>query len=341
MIRYNLARELLRRELVLVLTLVASCWTLSSASDREKLKALIVDGQNNHRWQETTPVIAEILDETGRFDVAIATSPPIGSDLGSFKPRFRDYDVVVSNYNGDLWPATTREDFVSYMLSGGGFVSVHAANNAFPDWPEYNEIIGLGGWGNRDESSGPYVFFRDGEFERDFRSGRGGTHGARRPFVVTIRNAEHPITKGLPREWKHARDELYGLLRGPAKDLTVLATALSNPKRYAPEHEPMLMTVKYGKGRTFHTTLGHDKHAMRCAGFAITLQRGTEWAATGHVLLPTPTSGFPPADDTLLREPSATSQEILESITKDRELRKKVMNNRRAAKEASANKKAN
>ena len=314
------------------LTLVLCLWTGAGATEGAKLKALIVNGQNNHRWQETTPVICEILAETGLFDITLATSPPIGSDMTSFRPDFAAHDVVVSNYNGDPWPAQTQADFVNYMRNGGGFVSIHAANNAFPEWPEYNEIIGLGGWGDRDESSGPYVFFRDGQVEQDFRPGRGGTHGARRPFVVTVRNLEHPITKGLPTEWKHARDELYGLLRGPAKNLTVLATALSNPKNYAPEHEPMLMTVEYGKGRTFHTTLGHDVHAMRCAGFAITLQRGTEWAATGQVTQPKPSKGFPKINETQLRAPFVPSQELLDTIAKDRALRKAVMSSRKAAK---------
>jgi uncharacterized protein len=45
----------------------------------------------------------------------------------------------------------------------------------------------------------------------------------------------------------------------------------------------MLMTIQYGKGRVFHTTLGHDPEAMRCVGFITTLQRGAEWAATGKV----------------------------------------------------------
>jgi type 1 glutamine amidotransferase len=44
------------------------------------------------------------------------------------------------------------------------------------------------------------------------------------------------------------------------------------------------MVIDYGKGRVFHTVLGHDEEAMRCRGFYTTLQRGTEWAATGKVV---------------------------------------------------------
>src|SRR5262249_39313126 len=67
--------------------------------------------------------------------------------FAAFRPKFKDYQVVVSNYNGDLWPATTRSDFAEFVSHGGGFVAVHAANNSFPEWPEYNAMIGVGGWG--------------------------------------------------------------------------------------------------------------------------------------------------------------------------------------------------
>ena len=287
--------------LILLFTGLLYCMPTSGHAAKP-LKALILDGQNNHKWEQTTPVMKEILEETGLFSVEVATSPPKGSNMESYRPKFSDYDVVVSNYTGDAWPEKTRKDFVEYMRKGGGFVVVHAANNAFPDWPEYNLIIGLGGWGGRDEKSGPYIFYRNGKFERIYRPGRGGTHGPRRAYSVDIRAKDHPITKGLPDRWMHARDELYALLRGPGENLTVLATALSKPKHYEPEHEPILFTVEFGEGRTFHTVLGHDVNAMCCVGFAFTLQRGTEWAATGKVTQNAVPKNFPTADATSLRK---------------------------------------
>ena len=69
--------------------------------------------------------------------------------------------MVVSNYNGKRWPAETESDFAAYVTGGGGFVAVHAANNAFPDWPEFNRMIGLGGWEGRNEKWGPYLYFNE------------------------------------------------------------------------------------------------------------------------------------------------------------------------------------
>ena len=100
----------------------------------------------------------------------------------------------------------------------------------------------------------------------------------------------------------HAKDELYDRLRGPAENLHVLATAYSDPAtRGSGFHEPMLMTISYGKGRVFHTTLGHALEASQCVGFITTLQRGAEWAATGKVTQKVP-SDFPTADKTSSRQ---------------------------------------
>jgi uncharacterized protein len=261
--------------------LLLSC--LPGGAAEPKLKALIVDGQNNHNWKATTPLLKKHLEDSGRFTVDVATTPESG-DLSGFKPKFADYQVVVSNYNGAPWPEPTQQAFEQYMHDGGGLVVVHAADNAFPEWRAYNRMIGVGGWGGRNEKSGPYVRLRDGRFVSDTTPGNGGSHGAQHPFLVVVRDSKHPITAGLPSSWLHASDELYDRLRGPAQDLTVLATSYADPKQGGSgEQEPMLMVIDYAKGRVFHTTLGHSPEAMHCVGFIVTLQRGAEWAATGKV----------------------------------------------------------
>lgn len=262
-------------------------------------KALIVDGQNNHQWQLTTPVLKKALEDTGLFTVDVATSPAKGADMSNFQPEFRKYDVVISNYSdyggGGVWPPAAQKAFEEYVRGGGGFVSVHAADNAFPQWLEYNRMIGIGGWSGRTEKDGPYIRIRDGKVTRDMKPGKGGHHGKQHEYKVTTRDAQHPIMKGIPAEWLHAKDELYEQLRGPAENLTVLASAWADPATGGSgENEPILMTIRYGKGRVFHTVLGHSVEAMQCVGFVVTFQRGAEWAATGKVSVKIP-SDFPTA----------------------------------------------
>jgi type 1 glutamine amidotransferase len=286
----------MRLTLAVMVCLFATGWS-SNVLAEPALKALIVDGQNNHGvWPKTTQLMKRYLTETGLFAVEIATTASKGSDP-NFKPDFSKYQVIVSNYNGSAWPAETQQAFVRYVRDGGGFVVVHAANNAFGNWKEYNEMIGLGGWDSRNEKSGPYVFLNDqGEVVRDTNRGPGGHHGPQHPFSVIVRDDEHPVTKGMPREWMHANDELYDLLRGPAENMHILATAYSDKsKNGTGRHEPMIFTIQYGKGRVFHTPMGHGIDSQECVGFITTLQRGAEWAATGQVTQPLP-ADFPGSD---------------------------------------------
>lgn len=282
--------------------LLMACAVSTNAAE-PKLKALIVDGQNNHvNWPQTTKMMKSYLEQTGLFEVDVATTAKQGTDP-SFKPEFSKYAVVVSNYNGADWPKETQQAFIDYVKGGGGFVVVHAANNAFGKWAEYNQMIGLGGWGGRNEKSGPYVYLDDaGKVVRDTSPGGGGHHGPQHPFQIIIRDADHPITRGIPREWLHVNDELYDKLRGPGENMNVLATAFADPKKGGSgKHEPMLMTLEYGKGRIFHTPMGHGNDSQECVGFITCLQRGTEWAATGKVTVKVP-EDFPSPDKTSQRK---------------------------------------
>jgi type 1 glutamine amidotransferase len=293
------------KSICLLCSLAASLFITFSTQAATPIKALIVDGQNNHDYKSTTPHLKKLLEETGMFTVDVATTPPAKGDMNSFRPKFTDYKVVISNYNGEPWSDQTKTDFENYVKNGGGFVSVHAADNAFPEWPAYNEMIGLGGWNDRNEKSGPYLRLRDGKWTPDTTPGRGGSHGKQHAFLMITRAPEHPIMRGLPTKWMHAKDELYDRLRGPAKDLTILASAFSAKEQAGSgEDEPLLIARNFGKGRVFHTALGHnngpDLTAQNCVGFITTFQRGTEWAATGKVTQKVP-ADFPDEKEVKLR----------------------------------------
>lgn len=270
--------------------LLTALLALTAFSPAAELRALVVTGQNSHNWEQSSRALAKCLDMEGLFKTDIAVSPSKGEDMGAFLPDFKAYDCVVLDYQGDPWSPKMKEAFVDYVRSGGGLVVYHNSSNAFWDWEEYSTIIGLAG--HRGPEIGPYVFWEDEGPAYDPSPGKSLHHGPVHAFPVITRVKDHPITRGLPKQWMHAPDELYCLLRGPRENLTLLATAYADPAmRGTGRHEPVLFTKTYGSGRIFHTALGHltdDPVAMECVGFIVTLRRGAEWAATGDVTQPIP-----------------------------------------------------
>jgi hypothetical protein len=268
---------------------------------RKPIRVMILDGESAgayHDWRRTTSLLKTVLDEAALFEVSVVSAPAASGELTSFNPAFSDFGAIVMNYDApdERWPSQLKTAFERYVRNGGGLVVVHAADNAFAGWPAFNEMIGVGGWRGRTETAGPYWYFRDRALVSDVTPGAAGSHGLRLPFQITARDTAHPIMRGLPPVWMHHGDELYARLRGPGKNMTVLASAYSDPaNKGSGHHEPQLMVLAFGKGRIFHTTLGHDVDAMSSVDFIVTLQRGTEWVATGNVTQRVPAT-FPTAD---------------------------------------------
>ncbi len=233
----------------------------SPAGSAEPIRVLIITGENNHDWKKTTPVLDSMLKESGRFQVDVL------EDLwgGVTAERLEPYEVLLLNFNptsGKKWSEAQAAAFLGAVgQKGKGVVVVHAANNAFPGWKEYESLLG-GAW----------------------RGGAG--HGSFHSFAVDIVDREHPITRGLPRQFRQAPDELYhGLTMEPG--VRVLAVAFSSRARSGgtDRYEPMAWVLRYGRGRVFHTPLGHADGSMKSDGFRTLLLRGKEWAARGEVTI--------------------------------------------------------
>lgn len=281
----------------------------------KKFRVLIVDGQNNHDWKTATAWLQQFLTGSGLCTVATSTTPPKGAPAeawAAWQPHFANYDVVVSNFNGGhqpdatRWPAVIEHEFEQYIRDGGGFVSLHAANNAFLHWPAYNDIEGLL-W--RDKNFGPGLVIDDQGKTVVVPTGQGrdAGHPPRLDFVMHTLPTGHPITAGFPAAWLHPSEQLTHGQRGPA---AVVNSGVLQILTYARdetlgENEPMDWVRTYGRGRVYVTMLGHTwlnepNLNLRCAGFQTLFLRGVEWTATGHVTVPVP-ADFPTASAISLR----------------------------------------
>lgn len=270
-----------------------------------KIRVLIVDGQNNHDWKKMTPWHKAQLEATGLFSVDVSTTPADGgAGWDQWHPEFSKYQVVLSNYNGQPWPFAVKKSFIDFVEGGGGVVIVHAANNAFSGWKEYDQMIGLG-W--RDAAYGNRVTVaNDGsQIVQKANEGPGAGHGSQWEFTVTTRDAAHPIMKGLPAAWKHGQDELYHGQRGPAENMHILASAFSDKSKGGTgENEPMVWWIPFGKGKIVTSVMGHvgpGTDAIKCAGANLITLRACQWVATGNVTLPVPPN-FPTAEKVVILE---------------------------------------
>lgn len=283
------------------------------AESAEPIKVLLVTGQNNHDWKRTAPIFRDMIAEDNRFKVKMSTTPPRKSKdaaWANWKPDFSAYDVVVLDYFGQMFPEAQQQAFLDFVEGGGGVVAIHAANNSWVSWKEYARMIGLL-WAKND--FGERVYYDDaGKLVRvPAGEGLAAGHGKKFDWTVVIRDSEHPITRGMPKQWLHPLDELYQGQRGPAKNMHILATALSDKAKAGNKasgvHEPCLWWIPYGEGRVVTNLTGHlwknqkELDTFYCVGMRVMMQRCCEWAATGKVTIPIP-DNFPTAEKTSVME---------------------------------------
>ncbi len=240
----------------------------ASPAAPKPLRALVVTGQNNHDWRFVTPELVHSLTETGRFLVTVTETPATTLATAPELYQRGELDVLVLNYHGDRWGAAAEQGFLRAVEQGVGVAVVHAANNAFPGWTEYERLVGL--------------LWRDGT-----------GHGAYHAFDVPVVDRYHPITQGMADLQQHP-DELYHrLVPAPGAEWRVLLAAYSEPKTGGTgRFEPMATVAQYGKGRVFHTPLGHtwtgvpqSQATWHDPQLRRLVARGTEWAASGAVTL--------------------------------------------------------
>lgn len=222
---------------------------LRAALAAKATRVLLVTGQDypGHPWMETAPLLADLLEKDKRLKITTLADPHFLDSAA-----LSGYDVVVLHFMNWEQPspgALARENLRRFVEQGGGLVLVHFACGAFQDWPEFKNLAGRA-------------------WDPKLRG-----HDPRGPFQVVFAPVDHPITRGLSKF--ETDDELYTCLAG-SRAISVLATAKSKVDGL---DYPMAFVFNYGKGRVFHSPLGHDVKAFERPEVGELFRRGCAWAA--------------------------------------------------------------
>jgi len=212
-------------------------------------RVLLVTGIDypGHVWQQTAPVLAAQLRLDRRLQVSVVEDPAF---LGN--PALHGFDVALMHWMNWEKPAPgpeARENLRRYVADGKGMALAHFACGAFQDWPEFRNLAGR----SYDPKLPP--------------------HDPRGPYRVSITSVPHPITQGM--QAFEADDELYTCLAGD-RPIEILAVARS---KVTGQDHPMAFVFNYGKGRVFHSPLGHDVKAFSIPMVGELFRRGAAWAA--------------------------------------------------------------
>jgi len=227
-----------------------SCTAADQPAQTEAHKRIIiVTGIDypGHKWKLTTPVLKEAIAKDKRLAVDVTEDPKF---LAS--PELNKYDAVVLHFMNWEQPdpgENARANLKAFVENGKGLVLVHFACGAFQDWPEFKNLAGRA-WDPKLRAHDPFG-----------------------KYTVNIVDPKHPVTKGM-KDFE-TTDELYTCLAGDRK-VRMLATAKSvvDGKDY-----PMAFTFRYGKGRVFHSPLGHDAPALANPPVAKLFRRAAAWTA--------------------------------------------------------------
>jgi type 1 glutamine amidotransferase len=226
----------------------------------EGAKALLLSGgkRQHHGYRDQALYLSALLENTGRYQITICEDAAILETSAMEK-----YDLLIVNADrrDDEFKFTRsqQEAIFNYVRRGHGYVSLHAADNAARDWlPEWKEMLG-----------GVFSHFGlpDGKYYKG-------------SFTVKIIDTSSSITRGL-KDFK-LTDELYYHVQ-MMPDVQPLAAI-----EYQDVAWPVAWTRIYGKGRVFHTVLGHRDFGpekddpLRNPDLGRLVVQGIDWVAAGR-----------------------------------------------------------
>lgn len=238
--------KLLRRRSPRALFACVALLFCSCLNAADTARVLLITGIDypGHKWRETTPVLVNALTNDSRLRVDVLDDP-YRLDVTDLAP-YRAVLLHFMNWEKPDPNEKAKENLRSFVAKGGGMAMIHFACGAFRDWPEFQNLAGR-------------IY------------DRANTHDPRGPFTVRITETNHPITRSFATF--DVDDELYICLAGE-KPIDVLATARS---KITKRDHPMAFVHRYGKGRVFHTPLGHDVAALQSGRTLELIRNGLLW----------------------------------------------------------------
>ena len=199
-------------------------------------------------------MVRELSDEYG-FKADATDDPGVFTD-----DNLKQYDAIVfSNTNNNVFDTDTqRVALMRYIQSGGGFVGIHSASGTERKWRWFKQLLGA-------------TFYWHDKFQ---------------PFDVLILDENHPSVKHLPNKWSRSKGDEFYFLKEMGVNLRILAvndaTTLrgDNAKRLDTFGNvfPSVWCQKFDGGRSWYTSLGHDKNDYNDPEFRKHILGGIEWA---------------------------------------------------------------
>jgi putative heme-binding domain-containing protein len=210
------------------------------------LKIVLIASKQDHgpgehdypAWQKSW---SELLGTSNEVSTTTAQGWPT-------EEQFQNSDVLMFYYWNHDWNTERLGQLDKFLARGGGLVLLHAATIADKNPEGLAERIGL---------ASQSVL----------------TKYIHAPFDLEITGAEHPLTRGLPRQIPFL-DEPYWPMIGDTNRVQVIATARQEGKSW-----PMAWTVQHGKGRVFATVLGHYTWTHNDPLYRMLVLRGLAWSA--------------------------------------------------------------
>lgn len=223
-----------------------------------KPAAVVFSGGIGHPFPQSAPVLGQLLTSVG-FDVHVTCE--LESVIAAIERDPTALLVVYAlrwgmtqheKYAPDRaqWafsiPDPARRKIETHVANGAGLMGLHTASICFDDWPQWGELLG-GRW----------------HWGQSFHPPLG-------TVTATLR-ADHPLAAGL--QGFTLTDEAYSALEvSPAVQLVATVRAPDSTR-----DEPAIWTHRYGRGRVFYDSLGHDAESLGELTHARLLRRAALW----------------------------------------------------------------